>query len=71
MNLSMNNVPLSQLKRNRIINNPQLIESDLRKLALKKYKRDKATCNKEQFVALYLSACYHALRVNPNKFTLC
>lgn len=41
---------------------------ELRKNAIKKYKRDKATCDQEKFIALYISACVYELKRRPHKY---
>jgi hypothetical protein len=43
---------------------------ELRANALKKYKRDNATCDKEQFIALYISACIYELKKRPHKYLI-
>lgn len=70
--LGANGKSLSDMRENRIVNNPDKlfwkIEGRLRVLALEKYERDGATCDKEKFVALYLSACLYELKRNPERF---
>ena len=49
---------------------PRMFGRELRANALKKYKRDNATCDKEQFIALYISACIYELKKRPHKYLI-